>query len=178
MRRGHCFSLSAFYTGGSAPWSSGGWVLPAGQHTLTIVPSRSPFTGGVGFARADFPAVVTARLRGSEEAPAPGDPDGMGVSTMLLSPGSGHVCYVTAVRRIDDVLAGHIHRGDPGMAGPIVVNLLLPPGPQRVFANCVPADRDVLRAIVFAPWKYYTNVHTTAFPAGAIRGQLQPPRSP
>jgi hypothetical protein len=161
-----------------AAWSSGGWLLRAGQHTLTMITTGSPFGGGVAFVRADAPALATARLRGESEVPGPGDADGVGTAVTLLSAASGRVCYVILVDRLDDVIAGHIHRGGPTVAGPIVVNLQLQPGRQRVFASCVPADREVVRAIAFAPWDHYLNVHTTVFPAGAIRGQLQPPRTP
>jgi hypothetical protein len=158
-------------------WSSGGWLLPAGRHTITIAPSRSPFGGGAAFVRADVPTLATARLRGASEVPGPGDPDGQGLASLLFLPRSGQVCYALAVNGLDEVMAGHIHRGGPAVAGPIVVNLQLEPG-EQIFVKCVPADREVLRDIAFAPWNYYVNVHTAAFPAGAIRGQLQPPRTP
>jgi hypothetical protein len=119
------------------------------------------------------PAILTAGLRGANERPGPGDPDGRGAIAMVLRPRSERVCYVLHVSRLDDVVAGHIHQGPAGVAGPIVVNLGLPPGPGRFFANCVEADADLLAAIAAAPQNYYANVHTTAFPAGAIRGQLQ-----
>jgi hypothetical protein len=159
-------------------WSSGGWLLSAGRHTITVTTSRSPFGGGAAFMRADAPTLATAHLRGASEVPGPGDPDGMAMAATLFLVRSGLVCYVIAADRIDDVLAGHIHRGGPTVAGPIVVNLQLQPPTSRVFANCVPADRAILREIAFAPWNFYVNVHTVPFPAGAIRGQLQPPRTP
>jgi hypothetical protein len=159
-------------------WSSGGWLLPAGRHTLTVTVSKSPYGGGSAFVRADAPAAVTAHLRGSSEVPGPGDPDAMAVATAVLRGRAGQVCYAIATSGLDDVLAGHIHRGAPTVAGPIVVNLQLPPGRQRIFVSCVPADRAVLRDIAFAPWGFYLNIHTSSFPGGAIRGQLQPPRTP
>jgi CHRD domain len=159
-------------------WSSGGWLLAAGRHTITVSPSRSPFGGGSAFVRADVPAMATAHLRGSSEVPGPGDPDGQAVATTVFLGRSGQVCYAIAASGLDDVLAGHIHRGGPTVAGPIVVNLQLPPGSQPFFISCVPADRAVLAEIAFAPWSFYLNLHTSTFPDGAIRGQLQPPRTP
>jgi CHRD domain len=157
-------------------WSSGGWLVPAGRHSITVKVTRSPFGVGAAFVRADSPVLTTVHMRGADERPGPGDPDATGVGTLLLRGDAGQVCYVMLLSGLDPVLAGHIHQAPAGVPGPIVVNLQLPPGPQSVVANCVPADRAVLRQIAFAPWKFYTNVHTTTHPAGAIRGQLQPPR--
>lgn len=159
-------------------WSSGGWLLAAGRHTVTIRVSRSPFGVGAAFVRADTPVLTTVHLRGSDERPGPGDPDAVGVGSLLLRGAAGQVCYLMFLSGLDPVLAGHIHRGPAGVPGPIVVNLQLPTGRQSIVANCVRADRAVLREIAFAPWNFYANVHTTTHPAGAVRGQLQPPRTP
>ena len=119
-------------------------------------------------------AIVTARLRGADERPSPGDADGTGAAAMLLLGGAGRVCYAMQVNDIGDVVAGHIHEGGPDVAGPIVIDLKLRRGPNRMFANCVEASPGLVRTIAATPSNYYTNVHTTAFPGGAIRGQLRP----
>ena len=38
--------------------------------------------------------------------------------------------------------------------------------------ECVAVEPDTLKAIVAAPEGYYVNVHSAAFPKGAVRGQL------
>ena len=111
---------------------------------------------------------------GATAGAGPGAPDGRGVTAMVLLPGAERVCYILHVSRLDNVVAGHIHQGAAGVPGPVVVSLELPPGPGRFFADCVEASADLLEAISSAPQNYYVNVHTTAFPAGAIRGQLRP----
>jgi hypothetical protein len=58
-----------------------------------------------------------------------------------------------------------------GVPGPIVV-ALAPPGANGTAAGCVAADREELLEILHEPEEYYVNVHTTDFPAGAVRGQL------
>jgi hypothetical protein len=145
--------------------------LAQGRRTAARVHAQDTSTAQ---PQASRPAVLTARLRGADERPGPADPDGRGEAAMLVLPRAELVCYVLHVSRLDDVVAGHIHRGAAGVPGPIVVSLQLPPGPRRFFAACVHGDADVLGAIVSAPQDYYVNVHTTAFPAGAIRDQLHP----
>jgi CHRD domain len=153
-------------------WSSGGWILSPGLHRITILVTASPFEGGSAVVRVDSPSLARAVLTGQAEVPGPGDVDGTGRASVLLLRAQAAVCYTLTVQRIGDVLAGHIHAGEQGVAGPVVVSLELPAGPGTSFAACVPASRDVIRAIAYAPWDYYVNVHTPAFPDGAIRGQL------
>jgi hypothetical protein len=81
------------------------------------------------------------------------------------------------VRNLQAVTMAHIHKGGPSDNGPIVVPLfeLTTPmtGTALTFHACVHgATLAVLKAIVRHPAGYYVNVHTTAKPAGAIRGQL------
>ena len=145
--------------------------LSEGRSSAGPVRAQQPSTAPLQLSR---PTVLTARLRGANERPGPGDPNGRGEIAMVLLPGSERVCYALHVSRLDNVVAGHIHRGAAGVPGPIVVSLELPPGPGRFFADCVEANADLLEAISSAPQNYYVNVHTTTFPAGAIRGQLRP----
>jgi hypothetical protein len=147
--------------------------LAAGPRTARTVHAAQTHTSAAALQLSRI-TILTARLRGANERPGPGDPDGRGATAMAVLPDSGMVCYALHVSRLDDVVAGHIHRGVAGQPGPIVVSLQLPPGPARFFANCVPGDPSVLEEIVAAPQNFYVNVHTTVFPAGAIRDQLHP----
>jgi uncharacterized protein (TIGR03437 family) len=80
----------------------------------------------------------------------------------------------------------HIHNGAAGAAGPVVIGTPLS-GTNSVAlasgANTVHVPAQVtgdnttaltaLRGLFDNPSQYYVNIHTTEFPAGAIRGQLQ-----
>jgi len=147
--------------------------LAAGPHTARTVKAAQTNTSAAGLQLSGV-TVLTARLRGANERPGPGDADGRGATAMVVLPDSGMVCYALRVSGLDDVVGGHIHRGVAGQPGDIVVSLQLPPGPGRFFANCVPGDATVLDEIAAAPQNFYVNVHTTVFPAGAIRDQLHP----
>ena len=81
-------------------------------------------------------------------------------------------------RNHETFVAGHIHQAPAGVAGPIVVPLFVAPAPatsarhikQRgtVTPNAGTTGADLCEN----PGAYYVNYHTTAFPGGAIRGQL------
>ncbi|HEX6385826.1 MAG TPA: CHRD domain-containing protein, partial [Anaerolineae bacterium] len=82
-------------------------------------------------------------------------------------------CFLIVVRDIMLPATGaHIHVGEAGVAGDIVVPLE-PPGENGASAGCMSdVDPDLIAAIIQNPAGYYVNVHTEDFPAGAIRGQL------
>jgi len=111
-------------------------------------------------------------LTGAEEVPGPGDPDGNGTANLTLNQGQGEVCFAIEVQDIALPATGaHIHAAPAGIAGPVVVPLT-PPDESGTSSGCVAADRELIKAIRQNPEAYYVNVHTTDFPAGAVRGQL------
>lgn len=73
-------------------------------------------------------------------------------------------------RRIDAPIQAHIHRGRAGVDGDVVVDLSGSVVDGTDCATEVP--RRLVRRIIEHPRRYYFNVHTEAYPAGAIRGQL------
>jgi hypothetical protein len=113
---------------------------------------------------------LSATLTGAAEVPGPGDPDGSGEVHITLNQGQGLVCFQLSVADIATATAAHIHRGPVGVAGPVVVGLT--PPASGFSSGCVSADPDLIKDIRQNPEGYYVNVHNSAFPAGAIRGQL------
>jgi hypothetical protein len=99
-----------------------------------------------------------------------GDSDGTGTAELRVNPGTGEICYTITVANLDPVTAAHIHNAPAGVNGPVVVPLT-PPTSGSV-TDCTTADPALARDIVVHPENYYVNVHTTVFPAGAVRGQL------
>lgn len=111
-------------------------------------------------------------LTGAAEVPGPGDPDGSGTASLRLNPGQEEVCFELSVSNIALPATGaHIHVGTADVAGPVVVPLTAP-DESGTSSGCVSADRDLILDIMQNPEGYYVNVHSTEFPAGAVRGQL------
>jgi CHRD domain len=118
---------------------------------------------------------LSTLLSGAAEAPGPGDPDASGSAFIALNQGLGEVCFNLSWENIDGtVVAAHIHVAPPGVPGPIVVPLFAGefPGTGST-SDCVgDVDEALIKDIRQDPGAYYVNIHSTVFPAGAIRGQL------
>jgi CHRD domain-containing protein len=75
----------------------------------------------------------------------------------------------------------HIHKGAVGVNGPIHWDFLEPADPATSISDQPAQLRGIARARAAAvladllanPSGYYVNVHSSAFPGGAVRGQLQ-----
>lgn len=108
-----------------------------------------------------------------------GDQNGSGSATVILIPQTTTVCFAVLVTGITTPMAAHIHAGPAGQNGPIVVDFTpdIPvpapvPGSAATSSGCKNIGAGLLDRIRNTPSNYYVNVHTGAFPGGAIRGQL------
>ena len=134
---------------------------------LTVAP---PAAAGQGTGHG-HPKLFVAVLTGAAE-PNGGDADGIGLAVFRLPAASGRLCYLLAAAKLDGtVAAAHIHRAPAGVNGPIVVPL--EPPVDGVSKACTTIDPALAAAIVADPAGYYVNVHTSAFPGGAVRSQLR-----
>jgi hypothetical protein len=128
---------------------------------------------GLNPSRPPFFAVLLGGNEVSDEGQAnAGDPNGVGSATILIDDTT--LCFGITVNNLDQPTAAHIHRGHAGVNGPIVVPLTPPAsGDPGASSDCIPeVDPDLLREIRANPGRFYVNVHTEKFPAGAVRGQL------
>jgi len=118
-------------------------------------------------AAAPGDVMLSATLTGAAETP-PASTDGTGMFMGRLNVGTGQLCYTLTSQNLPDLTMAHIHIGAAGVAGPPVV-VLAPSVPSE---TCIAVAGDVAMKMVAAPGAYYVNVHTTAYPKGAISGQL------
>jgi hypothetical protein len=117
-------------------------------------------------------AVLTGRKEVDEDGNrGAGDSNGRGTFSGMVD--GDQLCFGITVKNLDTPGAAHIHRGGPRRNGPIVVPLEHPgDGDPGASGGCVTVDEEIAQAILTKPRRYYVNVHTAAFGAGAVRGQL------
>ena len=107
-----------------------------------------------------------ATLLGKSETPK-GDPDGRGTAEIKIT--GRKVCWEIKVSKVQTIVAAHIHKGGPGVAGPVVV----PFGKVFKSKGCTTTTAAIAAAIERHPAAYYVNVHNAKYPGGALRGQLR-----
>lgn len=112
---------------------------------------------------------LTTTLSGATETPT-GDPAGSGKAKVTFDISEGLVCWSLTVKGTATPVAAHIHKAPVGTAGPVIVPLGTPA--KGATKGCTAASRALIKDIIANPSQYYVNVHTGAFPAGAVRGQL------
>ena len=115
----------------------------------------------------------TAFLNGAQEAPTPSVTPAFGNGTLLLNAAR---TQITINLRFSGLLApitvAHIHNGAFGIGGPVILDILrlietTPDMRSGTIMNVTTEQANVLLA-----GNGYFNVHTTAFPGGEIRGQI------
>ena len=102
-----------------------------------------------------------------------GDTNGRGSFTAVVD--GEQLCFGITVKNLGAApTAAHIHGpARPNQNAGIVVPLTAPTSPDPgASSGCVSVNPALAQAILKNPHRYYANVHTTQFPAGAIRGQL------
>lgn len=130
-------------------------------------PTAAPTTGGET-------TTYDATLSGTAEYPddSPGDPAGSGSASVTIDTAADEVCFTINVSGIGlPATMAHIHQAPVGQAGPPVITLTAPDANGQA-DGCVTADSDLLDDIVADPAGFYVMVHTSDFPAGAVRGHL------
>jgi hypothetical protein len=117
-----------------------------------------------------------ATLTGANEVPSgSGDPSGTGSASFTIK--GNQICgtFNYTPNPASPISGTHIHQGDPTIDGPIVIDFQVATiGVQKCLTctsggSCNPGFLGQIKA---NPSGFYANIHTTAFPDGAVRGQL------
>jgi hypothetical protein len=119
---------------------------------------------------AGAPAVLVASLEGRNEVTAGAV---AGQALELIGIQGNTLTYSVSWQGIGTPTKADIHAGVRGVDGPVVVPLFTT-SPAGNFASgtVTVADPTLLAALLADPSGFYTDLHTTAFPDGAARGQL------
>jgi hypothetical protein len=133
---------------------------------VTVLLATLGFTATAGAK----PTTLRASLTGVAETPA-GAPNGSAKVTVTLDSSKRKVCWkFTGPKGVTGPNAAHIHQGEKGKAGAIVV----PFGATFKSKGCqTKVAKAAIKQILAHPSLYYVNIHNSAFPAGAVRGQLK-----
>ena len=114
--------------------------------------------------------IYHVKLTGKAETPR-GAPHGAGNAVIALHDHAREVCWrFSRLHGFSGATFSHVHHAPPGESGPIVVPLSTVG--KLHHRGCVHVSASVLGAIAKDPHAYYVNIHSTAYPGGAVRGQL------
>lgn len=154
-------------------------VIAAGLSSTALASSASAGGNGAVILRAD--------LSGNEEVP-PVETDTSGTAKFRVNPNSDEINFQLKVKNGVDLLAvagAHIHCAPAGMNGPVVAFLAQPTpggvdGKLKVSGSI--GDDDIINDACGATvdelvdsmeaGQAYVNVHSSANPAGEVRGQI------
>jgi hypothetical protein len=137
-----------------------------------IAPSSAVFVTDAGdpFAPnpANNPVTFAALLDGTQARPRNVITNANGYGSVTLNPQTKQLTGVVVTSGIAGS-AAHINDGLPGATGAIIVTLEGGPVVWTIPANTVLTDAQIARLNAGA---YYLDVHSTLFPDGELRGQL------
>jgi hypothetical protein len=120
------------------------------------------------FAAAPADSIFVFHLSGDQEVPPVVTPERGGC--MARFRGATNSLSIVCTHDVVLPTLMHIHRGAPGVNGPVIFDLGSPESPVvATWDGMTPADV----ADLFAG-NFYVNIHTSGRPGGAIRGQLLP----
>ena len=117
------------------------------------------------------PATLVASLEGRNEVTAGA---AAGQALELIGLQGNTLSYSVTWRGLGTPTEADIHAGVRGADGPVVVPLFTTPPSADGFASgsVTVTDPTLLAALRSDPGSFYTDLHTTKFPGGAVRAQL------
>ena len=130
------------------------------------------------------PRTFELTLTGAAEVGADGFEDGDATATVTVDAVNRTISHVTDISEVDGTFAGapgyHIHVGADDANGPVVLFLATDEqlqaaadGDGLLDIEVDDVDAELLRLLLTEPENYYLNIHTTDFPAGAVRAQME-----
>ena len=139
----------------------------------------------LAFAGEEQQERLIIELTGFEEVPPVNNTSAIGRAEFKL--GQDNIMYTVNVTDIENVTAAHIHRGQVGENGPIVITLFKSETPTTAMTTEVLSEGNITATNLEGPMagqllsnltsamqneQTYVNVHTQQNPNGEIRGQI------
>ena len=146
-------------------------IVPALAATFGPPASKSPPTS------VEHVYTQHVLLTGQAEKPR-GELDGSGGVTICINKDTNTVSFnFDALLVRGQPTVAHIEKGAVGVAGPVAVGftqpgMIDPTIGEIEWNDTVPASASTVTALIGTPKNFYVNVHTKAYPSGAVRGQL------
>jgi hypothetical protein len=140
--------------------SCGGGGDGSGGSSVSTSSNAMPMTSST--------TALGATLNGAQETP-PNSSAATGTATVNVDTTAKSFTATVTTNSITGTVA-HIHAGAPGVAGPILFPLTESPAGSGTWKTTSTLSDTQLQDMLAG--RYYVNVHSAAFPAGEIRGQL------
>ncbi len=116
--------------------------------------------------------LFTAKLDGAQETPSV-TTEAIGVASFMLNSTHDSMCVNVSVTGLSGpITSAHIHEGKPGVPGPVIISLAPFINGNRISTTLTGTNLTFTDVAKFMDGSYYINLHTTANPAGEIRGQI------
>lgn len=146
-------------------------LLLAGGHYVNMHSNAFPEGEIRGQIVPDPWQVVTFELSGAQQVPAV-ETDAEGDGYALVNTESGNLSMVVNTRNLDTASAAHIHTGDTGANGNVLVELEQDHADASIWR--LPADTSLDDATLseFLNAGHYVNVQSPSHPEGEVRGQI------
>jgi hypothetical protein len=168
-------------------------LVPSNHHDDLLSNTANTELTTSNVISAEMKKVFTAHLSGGNEVP-PVDLKGQGQAIFTLSDDGISLDYKLIVANTKNITQAHIHCGEPGINGPVVVFLfgfvsggvnqngvlaegtitdanIIPRGSSAECMGGLATFENLLEKI--RNGSAYVNVHTVDFPGGEIRGQIK-----
>ncbi len=147
---------------------------PMATMQMNMTPAATAMMGATAEATSMMGVTcLFGEFSGNAEVP-PAAPNATGIVFVSIDPSTGNICYEEAIGGITlPATATHIHQGEAGVSGSVVVPFDIAPDATGMAASCVMATTALASQIASNPTDFYVNVHTSDFPNGAARAQLK-----
>ena len=157
-------------------------VACADQTPTNIAGNSSRTPSFSAASEAAPPIVFNVQLRAENEPNGASTSESKGnAQVMIFEDGTIEFTFTVNNKSAETYTRAHIHKAPAGANGPIHWDFLEAGNPVASISDQPSQLRGVARARAAAvladllanPSGYYVNVHSTAFPGGAVRGQLE-----